>query len=183
MLAKLEWLVKPDLEDCLASSSIKPGLMALRESGVSLPFRELADVPLVTRDLMPRIPSPNDFGLRSFFNFVESRGEGGGIWGEGGGLSFSVIVLLELGGSGCWALMSGVSRIASTPGGIRKGLFPLASLPAKACSELAEMLSMCGSGSTGDGLKPWELGVNSGRLRRGDCCCCRRWAEALRSGR
>jgi hypothetical protein len=159
VFAKLEWLVKADCEACLAPSSTRPGLMALIESGVSLPLLVLTEFPLVTRYFSPRKPSPSDFGLRSFLNLSDKRGDGGGIIGEEGGLSFSVTVLLELGGPGYCALMSGSSRMACTPGGIRNGLFPRASRPANACSELAEILSMCGTGSTGDGLKPCEVGV------------------------
>jgi hypothetical protein len=99
VLAKLEWLVIPDWETCLELSSTRPDLMALIESGVSLPFLVLVEFPLVTRYFNPRRPSPNDFGLRSFLNFSDNRGDGGGIMGEEGGLSFSVTVLLELGGS------------------------------------------------------------------------------------
>lgn len=90
VFAKLEWLVKADLEDCLVSSSTNPGLIALIDSGVSLPFRVLVEFPLVTLYFKPRNPSPKDFGLRSFFNFVEMLGDGGGgTTGEEGGLSFS----------------------------------------------------------------------------------------------
>jgi hypothetical protein len=99
VLAKLEWLVKADRETCRAPSSTRPGLMALMESGVSLPSFVLVEFPLVTRYFNPRRPSPNDFELRSFLNFSDKRGDGGGIIGEEGGLSFSVAVLLELGGS------------------------------------------------------------------------------------
>lgn len=108
VFAKLEWLVRADCETCLdPCSSTRPGLMALMESGVSLPFLVLVELPLVTRYFNPRRPSPIDFVLRSFLNFSDMRGEGGGMTGEEGGLSFSVTVLLELGGSGCWVLMSG----------------------------------------------------------------------------
>jgi hypothetical protein len=141
VFAKLEWLVKAEREECLASSSIRPGGMALIESGVSLPSRVLVEVLLVTRYFKPLNPSPSDRGLRNFFNLVDRRGEGG-TTGEDGGLSFSVMVLLELGGSECCTLMSGWSRMACTPGGIRKGLLSRPSLPAKACSELADTLSM-----------------------------------------
>ena len=164
VLAKLEWLVIPDVETCLDPSSNIPGLMALMESGVSLPFLVLVEFPLVTRYFNPRRPSPNDLWCRSFLNLSDNRGDGGGIIGEEGDLSFSVTVLLELGGSGCCVLMSGWSRIACTPGGIRKGLLCRSSRPAKACSELAETLSMYGEGSTGEGLKPWESKM--GPLRR-----------------
>jgi hypothetical protein len=142
VLAKLEWLVKAEREECLASSSMNPGRMALMESGVPLPSRVLVEAPLVTRYFKPLKPSPSERGLRSFFNLVDRRGEGG-TTGEDGGLSFSVVmVLLELGGSEYCILMSGSSRKACTPGGIRKGLLSRPSLPAKACSELADTLSI-----------------------------------------
>jgi hypothetical protein len=141
VLAKLEWLVKAEREECLASSSMNPGRIALIESGVSLPSRVLVEVPLVTRYFKPLNPSPSERGLRNFFNLVDRRGDGG-TTGEDGGLSFSVMVRLELGGSEYCILMSGSSRIACTPGGIRKGLLSRPSLPAKACSELADTLSM-----------------------------------------
>lgn len=72
---------------------MNPGLMALIDSGVSLPFRVLVvlvELPLVTLYFSPLSPSPSDFGLRSFFNFVEILGDGGGgMIGEEGGRSFS----------------------------------------------------------------------------------------------
>lgn len=179
--------VKPDLQLVRTSSAVIGG-GAFIESGVGSRLSAASRFRFENLCLSPFKPPPSDFELLKLPNFFEA-GEGdcedmlGDMGDEGSLVSFLASVGLD-NVSACCPPVFCPLRMVSTPKGGLKGLFPCSSLPAKACSVLADTLSTWGCGLTGEGLKPrtWcSRGANRGRgpARRS----WRRCAEAFLKGR